>query len=121
MSYLSSLGKRWPVVAAADAQHVLSTIEEFREAIELAVVEVDWGLVNAVQGGLAGVGAGQQGTQHRPTSGPVSLSSDVKDLAVPLHHICEAHGQAGVQEGIVRTQACLLAQQSVTMTKTDRM
>lgn len=121
MSYLSSLGKCWPVVAATNAQHVLGAVEELREAIELAVVEVDWGLVNAIQGGLAGVGAGQQGAQHRPTSSPVSLSSDVKDLAVPLHHICEAHRQAGVQEGIVGTQACLLAQKSVTMTKTDRM
>lgn len=121
MSYLSSLGKCWPMVVATDAQHILGTVEELREAIELAVVEVDWGLVNAVQGGLAGVGAGQQGAQHRPTSGPVSLSPEVKDLAVSLHHIREAHRQAGVQEGIVRTQACLLAQQSVTMTKTDRM
>lgn len=121
MSYLSSLGKCWPMVSATDAQHILSTVEEFREAVELTVVEVDWRLVNAIQRGLARVGAGQQGAQHCPTSGPVSLSSEVKDLAVPLHHICESHRQAGVQKGIVRTQACLLAQQSVTTTKTDRM
>lgn len=120
MSYLSSLGKCWPVVAATDAQHILCAVKKLREAIELAVVEVNWRLVNAIQRGLAGVGAGQQGAQHRPTSGPVPLSSDMQDLAVPLHHICQSHRQTGVQKWIVRTQACLLAQQSVTMTKTDR-
>jgi hypothetical protein len=42
----------------------------------------------------------------------------MQDLAVPLHHICESHGQTGIQKWIVGTQACLLAQQSVTTKQT---
>lgn len=42
VSYLSSLGKCRSMVAASDAQYILCAVEKLREAIELAVVEVDW-------------------------------------------------------------------------------
>lgn len=118
--YLSSLGKCWPMIAATNAQHILCTVKKLREAVELAVVEVNWRLIDAIEWGLAGVGASQQGAQHCPTRHPVSSSSDMQDLAVPLHHICESHRQAGIQKWIVRTQTCLLTQQSATMTKTNK-
>lgn len=118
--HVSSLGKCWPVVAATNAQHILRTVKKLRETVELAVVEVNWRLVDAIQRGLAGVGASQQGAQHCPTGRPVSFAPDVQDLAVPLHHVCEAHGQARIQKWIVGTQTCLLAQQPITGTKTHR-
>lgn len=37
------------MVAATDAQHILCTVKKLRETIELAVVEVNWRLVDAVQ------------------------------------------------------------------------
>lgn len=118
--YLSSPGKCWPVIAATNAQHILRTVKKLRETIELAVVEVNWRLVDAIQWSLAGVRASQQRAQHCPTSGPVSFSSDMQDMAVPLHHICEPHRQARIQKRIVRTQTCLLAQQPVAVTKTNK-
>ena len=118
--YLSSLGKCWPMVAATNAQHILCTVKELGETIELAVVEVNGRLVDAIQWGLAGVGASQQGGQHGPTSRPVPSSSDMQDLTVPFHHLCESHRQAGIQKRIVRTQTCLVAQQPVTVTKTNK-
>lgn len=101
------------MVAATNAQHILCTVKKLGEAIELAVVEVNWRLVDAIQRGLAGVGASQQRAQHCHSGRPVSFAPDMQDLAVSLHHVCEAHGQARVQERIVRTQTCLLAQQPV--------
>lgn len=121
INYLSSLGKCWPVVAATDAQHILRAVKELRETVELAVVEVNRWLVDAIQGGLAGVRASQQGAQHCPTSGPVSFSSDMQHLAVPLHHIGESHGQARIQKWTVRTQTCLLAQQPIAVTRTKHI
>lgn len=47
--YLSSLGKCWPMVAATNAQHILCTVKELGETIELAVVEVNGRLVDAIQ------------------------------------------------------------------------
>lgn len=121
ITYLRSLGKCWPMVAATDAQHILRTVKKLRETVELAVVEVNWWLVDAIQGGLAGVRASQQGAQHCPTSRPVSFSSHMQDLAVPLHHICESHGQARIQKWTVRTQTCLLAQQPIAVTRTKHI
>lgn len=109
------------MVAATDAQHILCTVKKLGETVELAVVEVDWRLVDAIQRGLAGVGAGKQGAQPCPTSRPVSLSSDMQDLVVPLHHIGESHRQARIQKRTVSTQTCLLAQQPITMPRTKHI
>lgn len=118
--YLSSLGKCWSMVAATDAQHILCTVKELRETVEFTVIEVNGWLVDAIQRGLAGVGSSQQGVQHGPASHPVPSSSDMQDLAVPFHYICESHRQAGIQKRIVRTQTCLLPQQPAIMTKTTK-
>lgn len=67
------------------------------ETIELAVVEVNGRLVRcrSVRPGWcwSEPAAGSAWLSH-----PVPSSSDMQDLTVPFHHICESHEWAGIQK-----------------------
>lgn len=86
-SHLCSTGVLCGVVVAPHAQHILGAVVELREAVELAVVEVDGWLVDAIEGGVRLIGAVQKRLQEQAARVKVSGSADVDPLARRTHFV----------------------------------
>lgn len=80
-SHLCSSGVLCGIVVTTHAKHILSAIIELREAVELAVLEVDGWLVDAIEGGVGLVGAVQEWLQEQAARIEVSSSAYVDPLA----------------------------------------
>lgn len=109
--HLSSVGIFGGVVVSSHAQHIFGTVVELREAVELAVGEVDGWLVDSVQRGVGVVGAVEERLEQQTAAIEVSSATQVHPLLLRTHIILEVGWQAGVEDGRVCTLSLMLTQQ----------
>lgn len=76
-AYLCSIDIFGGVVISAHTQHILCAVVKLREAIELAVGEVDRGLVDAIQRGVGLVGAVEEGLKLQAALLEISTPTQV--------------------------------------------
>lgn len=109
--HLSSVGIFGGVVVSSHAQHIFSTVVELREAVELAVGEVDGWLVDSVQRGVGVVGAVEERLEQQTAAVEVSSASQVNSLVLRTHLVLEVSWQTGVKNGRVCALSLMLNQQ----------
>ncbi len=109
--HLSSFGIFGGVVVSSDAQHIFSTVVELREAVELAVGEVDGRLVDSVQRCVGVVGAVEERLEQQTAAVEVSSASQVNSLVLRTHLILAVSWQTGVEDGRVCALSLMLTQQ----------
>lgn len=90
--YLCSFRKCSSVVVSPHAQHILRAVVEFGKAIELAVLEVNWGLVDPIEGSLCLVGFVHERLESLSTQVKVPSSPQVHSLSVLLDFIFNIQG-----------------------------
>lgn len=78
--YLGCLGVFGSIIIPAHAQYILRAVVELREAIELAVVVVDGGLVHTAEGGMGLIGVVEEWLKNLPTLFKVSCASQIEPL-----------------------------------------
>lgn len=90
--YLCSFSKCSSIVVSPHSQHILSAVVEFRKAIEFAVLEVNRGLVDPIEGSLRLVRFVHERLESLSTQVKVSRSPQVYGLSVLLDFIFNVQG-----------------------------
>lgn len=109
--HLSSVGIFGGVVVSSHAQYIFSTVIELREAVELAVGEVDGRLVDSIQWCVGVVGAVEEWLEQQMAAVEVSSASQVNSLVLRTHLILEVSWQTGFEDGRVCALSLMLTQQ----------
>lgn len=78
--YLCSPDIFGSIIIPAHAEHILRTVVELREAIELTIAVVNGRLVDTIKGGLGVIGAVEKGLQNLPALVKVSCASQMEPL-----------------------------------------
>lgn len=99
--YLSSIGIFGGVVVSSHAQHVFSTVVKLREAVELAVGEVDGRLVDSVKRCVGVIGAVEERLEQQTAALEVSCATQVHPLVLRTQLILQVSWQTGVEDGRV--------------------
>jgi hypothetical protein len=95
--YLGSLSESSSIVVSPHSQDILGAVVELREAVEFTVLEVDWRLVDAIEGSLGLIGFVHERLQGLSTQVKVSCPLKVQGLPVLLDLIFNVQRQAGIQ------------------------
>lgn len=85
--YLCSFSKCGSIVVSSHPQHIFSAVVEFRKAVEFAVLEVNWGLVDPVEGSLSLICFVHERLESLSTQVKVSCSPQVHGLSILLDFI----------------------------------
>lgn len=96
--YLGGLSIFGSVIIPTHAQHILRTVVEFRETVELTVVVVYLWLVDPTEGGLSLIGAVEKWLKNLSTKVKVPRSSQVELLCRWTNLILQVCGETRVQE-----------------------
>lgn len=97
--YLGSLGIFGSVIVSAHAQHVLCAVVELGETKELAVVEVNGRLEDAVQRRRSLIGAVEKGLKPKSAPVKVARAEHVELLFRGADLIPQVCGETGVRQG----------------------
>lgn len=112
--YLGSFSKSSSIIISPHSQDVLGAIVELREAVEFTVLEVDWRLVDTIEGSLCLIGFVHERLEGLSTQVKVSCPPKVQGLPILLDLIFNVQRQAGVQEWSIRSQTSLFTQEPVS-------
>lgn len=85
--YLRSFSECGSIVVSSHPQHILSAVVEFRKAVEFAVLEVNQGLVDPVEGSLRLICFVHERLETLSTQVKVSHSPQVHGLSILLDFI----------------------------------
>lgn len=110
-SHLCSFGELGGAVIAAHPQHILGAVIELGEAIELAALELQGGLEDAVQGALPLAGSVEQRPQQLPALLEVAGAAQVQRQPGLLQLLARLPWQARVRDGGVGAEPGLRALQ----------
>lgn len=111
--YLGSFSELSSIVVPTHPQDILGAIVELGEAVEFTVLEVDWGLVDSIEGSLCFIGFVHERLEGLSTQVKVACPPKVQGLPILLDLIFNVQRQARVQEWSIGSQTSLFTQEPV--------